>query len=649
MCLIYRAWSCLNPPLHHVTQGTTGRRERKGAPACALWNLLINRLPSPPARNGLLSTFNTANCDCSLTMTSTLLLAACAFAGLGACTTCLEKTQVLPEGWNQLNDAPDAANPLRMSIALRQPEIHALGATLTGAIRLSVDEILSLRTPDQGDIDDVLGWLADNGITEAKSDKDWVHVRTTVGTAEKLLNMELHRYSFEGKPPVLRTTEYSIPESLSKAISFVHPIANFMTPTHEVAASRPMPPNMATALHRRDDSLCSAITLPICIAKQYNISYSTPDGTSEVRFAIAGFLEQYANFNDTKEFFNRTKPELVTAGYNFSVELINGGENLQDPARAGFEANLDVEYGMAIGYPAQVTYFSTGGRGVKLNDSGKPYPDEYADNEPYLELLEYLLEKPDDQLPHVLSMSYADDELSVPRPYAERVCAMFGMLAARGTSVLVGSGDGGAKGGRNATCRTNDGTNKDITVATFPSTCPWVTAVGAVTNVQNPPQGASFSSGGFSQYFKRPQWQAAAVDGYVKALGGHLQGYYDPNMRAIPDISAVGTQFMTIVNGEPVMLDGTSASTPVFAALIALVNDARLRKGKPVLGWLNGKLYSPAVQSVLYDTTGGQSLSCVFAGGIQPGGWPAKKGWDAITGLGTPGDFNDLLQVLVDA
>ncbi|POR31687.1 NAD-dependent histone deacetylase HST3 [Tolypocladium paradoxum] len=580
-------------------------------------------------------------------MASTFLLAAWAFAGLGACATCLEKTQFLPDGWSQLKDAPDAANPLRMSIALGQPETHGLSATLTGAIHLSIDEIHSLRTPDQGDVDNVLRWLADNGITETKPEKDWVHVRTTVGKAEKLLNMELHRYSFEGKPPVLRTTEYSIPDSLSGVISFVHPIANFMTPTHEVAASRPMPPSMAKALRRRtDDSLCSAITMPHCIAKQYNISYSTPDGKSPVRFAIAGFLEQYANFEDVEEFFKRTKPNLAAAGYNFSVELVNGGENLQDLAKAGTEANLDVEYGMAIGYPAQVTYFSTGGRGVKLNDSGKPIPEEYADNEPYLELLEYLLDMPDHQLPHVMSMSYADDEISVPRPYADRVCAMFGMLTARGTSVLVSSGDGGAKGGRNATCRTNDGTNKDVTVATFPATCPWVTAVGAVTNTQNPPRGATFSSGGFSQYFQRERWQDEAVGGYVEALEGHLKGYYDPKMRATPDISAVGTQFMTIVSGQPIMLDGTSASAPVVAALIALVNDARLRKGKRVLGWLNEKLYSPKVRSVLYDTTGGQSLSCVFAGGSRPGGWPAKKGWDAITGLGTPGNFNDLLEAL---
>ncbi|PON10200.1 hypothetical protein C2W62_51345, partial [Candidatus Entotheonella serta] len=63
---------------------------------------------------------------------------------------------------------------------------------------------------------------------------------------------------------------------------------------------------------------------------------------------------------------------------------------------------------------------------------------------------------------------------------------------------------------------------------------------------------------------------------------------------------------------------------------------------------LNKRLYSSKVRKVLHDTTEGQSRSCVFSGDKKPGGWPAKKGWDAITGLGTPGSFGDLLRVLVE-
>jgi tripeptidyl-peptidase-1 len=185
-------------------------------------------------------------------------------------------------------------------------------------------------------------------------------------------------------------------------------------------------------------------------------------------------------------------------------------------------------------------------------------------------------------------------------------------------------------------------------MAVFPATCPWVTAVGGVTGQSNPPEGATFSGGGFSQYFPRESWQdGGVVDGYVQTLGDHLDGYYNARMRAVPDISAIATLFQTIIAQQSTMLDGTSASAPVLASMIALINEERVRAGKGVLGWLNERLYSREVQAVLQDVTGGVSKSCVFADGGEPGGWPAKKGWDAMTGLGVPADFVRFRDVLV--
>ncbi|RDA82678.1 putative subtilisin-like protease [Ophiocordyceps camponoti-leonardi (nom. inval.)] len=578
-------------------------------------------------------------------MVMAMLAAVSAMAGLASCMAAVEKASTIPEGWQKLQQGPNPTNPILMSFALRQPNVDGLSDAVVQGRHISRDDILAMRQPDAEDIRSVERWLASSGISETKCENDWVHVRTTVGEAEKLLGAKMERYSFQGQPPVIRTTEYFIPDALSKAITFVHPIANFMTPEHDVAASRPVTPQMR---RRADDSLsaeCQRAIRPRCILDQYQINYKAGEGKSPSRFAIAGFLDQFANYKDTTDFLGKTMQGSIPYSYNFTVQSINGGQNPQDPAKAGSEANLDMQYGMAIGYPTQVTYYSTGGRGVKINDSGEPFPEEYSDNEPYLQMVEYMLDLPDDKLPHVISMSYADDELSVPRPYAERVCGLMGMLTGRGTSIIVASGDGGARGGRNSSCRTNDGSNKDITMATFPGSCPWVTSVGATTN-QATPQGAYFSTGGFSQWFRQPTWQKEAVDTYVRDhLKGYLHGYFNPGMRALPDISAVGTQFSTIVGGVPVALDGTSASAPIFAAMIALVNDARLRRGKKPLGWLNKRLYSAEVRKVLTDTMGGTSKGCIFGGKEQ--GWPAAKGWDAITGLGTPGKFDDFLRVLL--
>lgn len=64
-----------------------------------------------------------------------------------------------------------------------------------------------------------------------------------------------------------------------------------------------------------------------------------------------------------------------------------------------------------------------------------------SSNEPYLDFFSYLLKLPDHKLPQTLTTSYGEDEQSVPRPYAEKVCQMIGQLGARGVSVIFSSGE----------------------------------------------------------------------------------------------------------------------------------------------------------------------------------------------------------------
>ncbi|KAM0261417.1 hypothetical protein ACHAQJ_002270 [Trichoderma viride] len=571
------------------------------------------------------------------------------FAGFGACGRNVEQVLAIPTGWIQLNDVVNPSRHIRMSIALRQPNIDNLESKMAAnGNHLSMDEIRQLQAPAQKDIDDVLEWLSQNGLSGVVKNA-FIHVRTTVTEAEPLLEMKLSRFSYQGRKPVLRTTKYTVPDSIADAISFIHPLANFMSARHRAHATsvpKVVAPR-AAAKYAKDEAFCAGGVVPSCLSKLYNITDPPHNHSSSVIFGVAGFLEESANLQDLQQFLNTSAPNVAKTGASINVELVNGGVNSQNLVKSGEEAALDVDYTVSLGFPAKVTYYATGGRGTKLDDNGNPITGDENDNEPYLEFFEYLLAKPDDQIPHVLSLSYSDDELSVPRDYAKRVCSLFGLLTARGTSIIFASGDGGARGGRDSDCVTNDGTHKQVTMATFPPTCPWVTSIGAVVNYAEPPLGASFSTGGFSQYFARPSWQDSAVESYVKTLGGHLDGFYDPSMRAIPDISAVGTDFKVIAGGISHYLQGTSASAPVFASLIALIDDARIRAGKRPLGYLNEHLYSANVQAVLQDITLGQSASCIF-NGLRPGGWPAAKGWDAITGLGVPKEFDKLLKVLFE-
>lgn len=76
-------------------------------------------------------------------------------------------------------------------------------------------------------------------------------------------------------------------------------------------------------------------------------------------------------------------------------------------------------------------------------------------------------------------------------------------------------------------------------------------------------------------------------------------------------------------------MSGTSAASPTFAGVIALLNDYLISQGKPPLGFLNPFLYSKGV-SGLNDITRGNNPGC------NTNGFSASTGWDPVTGLGSP-------------
>lgn len=68
-------------------------------------------------------------------------------------------------------------------------------------------------------------------------------------------------------------------------------------------------------------------------------------------------------------------------------------------------------------------------------------------------------------------------------------------------------------------------------------------------------------------------------------------GKYNRNGRAFPDIAAQGEKIAIAYRGQPILVDGTSASAPIVASIVALVNDRLIAKGKNRLGFLNPLIY----------------------------------------------------------
>lgn len=105
-------------------------------------------------------------------------------------------------------------------------------------------------------------------------------------------------------------------------------------------------------------------------------------------------------------------------------------------------------------------------------------------------------------------------------------------------------------------------------------------------------------------------------------------GLYNRAGRGYPDISAVGDNVVIFNNGLPTLIGGTSASAPVFAAILNRINEERLSAGKKTIGFVNPTLY--AHPEVLHDITVGSNPGC------NTQGFPVSQGWDPVTGLGTP-------------
>jgi tripeptidyl-peptidase-1 len=554
---------------------------------------------------------------------------------LGTHGKVLQNLRPVHSGWSNLGQDIVPSQPIHLSIALRQPraaEVEQLLISSEKSPNLSGKDIESFRAPDEEDKAGVLRWLADNGVTEIAPNGAWIDFISTVGGIESMLQTKLTKYAFEGKNgQVLRASQYSIPDSLSTAIEFIHPISNFMPPQDKIVSGK----RGDTAEKRSDDPEvpCADNVNPACMREAFKINYHPPtDGPSPVRFGVAGFLGQNANFADSQQFLQEYAPAIAKTGYNFTIELLPNATNSQDLPQSGDEASLDLEYAMALGYPANVVYYQG-------PDDNEPYP--------FLNMFNYLLDLPDDKLPHIFSISYAANEPYVPIDYAMRTCSAAAMLSARGTTILSASGDGGAAGiGGPIPCQTADGKH-NVTMAVFPASCPYITAVGATGNGQWTGWGGTNSGGGFSVIFPQPPWQAGIIEPYIEQLDGHLAEYYNGSNRALPDITTFGELFQVITRGFESVVGGTSASTPTIGALLALINDKRLRQGKPSLGFINKALYSKKVMAVMTDILNGTSNSCTF-GTETPGGWPAATGWDAISGVGRPDDFGKFMEVMLE-
>ncbi|KAA8645989.1 hypothetical protein EYZ11_004014 [Aspergillus tanneri] len=549
----------------------------------------------------------------------------------------VERLNGAPDGWTK-GSAPAPSKLMRFQLALHQEragefeqrvvDLSTPGHASYGR-HMKREDIKEFVRPSDEATDKVSSWLVSEGVPaqslEARG--NWMAFTIPVSQAERLLTTQFFNFNHgETGATAIRALEYSVPQEVHPFVQMIQPTTRFggLAPQTGRMQFKPLP-----ATFEELAANCSTTVTPDCLRELYGIYDTNAKPDPRNRLGISGFLDQYARYGDFHEFMRTYAPNITDA--DFDVVSINGGLNLQNSSRSSTEASLDVQYAVSLAYNALATYYTTGGRGPAVPEEGESNDTE-STNEPYLEQLHYLLDLPDEELPAVLTTSYGEDEQTVPYEYSNATCNLFAQLGARGVSVIFSSGDFGV----GASCLTNDGTHRTRFQPIFPASCPFVTSVGGTYGV-DPEVAISFSGGGFSERFSRPSYQDASVSGYLDQLGGRWDGLYNRDGRGIPDVAAQSFNFLVVDHGSMGKVGGTSASAPVFAAIISRLNAARLEEDKPRLGFLNPWLYS-LNQTGFTDIVDGGSLGCDSGPGprVPYASWNATTGWDPVTGLGTP-------------
>ncbi|MDL2405206.1 S53 family peptidase [Rhizobium calliandrae] len=248
--------------------------------------------------------------------------------------------------------------------------------------------------------------------------------------------------------------------------------------------------------------------------------------------------------------------------------------------------------------------------------------------------------------PAVLSISWGDFEESATWSDGtlDRVNDAFHEAALMGITICVAAGDDGS----------DDGAGDGHAHVDFPSSSPFVLAVGG-TDLREDISGTTervwkdgdgrrpaiggtggATGGGVSAHFPRPAFQADINIASVNPAA--IAGRVVPDVAAHAQTDGRTTGYVVVLHGAPGLNGGTSASAPLWAALIGRINAAiRKTKGPNArVGYLTPLLYKPVVGGKALgawasrDITDGDNISATI------GGYRAGAGYDAVTGWGSP-------------
>ena len=455
---------------------------------------------------------------------------------------------------------------------------------------LSRAEHATLHGADQADIEKVKTFASRHGlaVTSTSTARRTVHLVGRTAAVEQAFGVDLKIYQ-HGKVRYRGHSEQAmVPAELGPIVEGIfgfdtRPYARSHLRISRASRGFAAPHFTPTSFNPND------------LARVYNFPPDA-DGTGQVIGIIelsaadgSGFRVEELNTYFTG--LGLATPEIVTVS-------VDGGQNQpgsdpNDPQNADGEVMLDIEVAGAIAPKARIIVYFAPNTAQGFFDAINQAVHDSEHN------------------PTVISLSWGSPE-DPSDPLLNQINQVLQDAASMGVTFCVASGDNGS--------RDNPSTPDQASVD-FPASSPYALGCGGTTlqvsgtTITEEVVWEDHSGGGVSRVFPLPDYQqSAGVPPAVNPAG--------PVGRGVPDVAADGdpeTGYKILVDGQSAVMGGTSAVAPLWAGLIALINQ---KLGHSV-GYINAILYQNP--GAFHDIVSGSNPD-----------YSAGPGWDACTGMGSP-------------
>lgn len=510
----------------------------------------------------------------------------------------------------------------------------------------------------QSDIDRVQAWLQQQGfsIDMVMRSRNAIRFSGSAAQVENAFATQMHYFNVAGVKHMAPATSLSVPTALAGVVAGVRNLDDFRPKAQHVTAR----PGFTSSQSG------NVFFAPGDIVTTYDIAPVYQAGVDGAGQTIAIMGQSYIEVGDVEAFQNAAgltvkDPTLVYvpgSGNDGSAAIHHGDEA---------ESDLDLEWSSAMAPGANVVFVYTGSnQQYGVYDSA-----QYA---------------VDNQIGTIISLSYSSCETELNQSNLNILEGIFSQAAAQGQTVMAASGDQGSTACAGDTNLTT--AQQNAIAVNYPASSAYVTGVGGteiasgdgagnstywqtasgsdvinsakqyipevVWNDDDSQYGLSASGGGTSTLVSRPSWQK------------NVPGIPSGNMRLVPDVAFYSSPgapgylyctsdssnwgsgqtgsctngFRDSSSGLLTVAGGTSFATPIFAGMMALLNEnAYYTTGS---GEVNAALYGLAANSATYsavfhDVTKGNN-NCTAGTkfcGSTTGGFSAGAGYDQVTGLGS--------------